>query len=236
MSRARGGPAPENSSHRAVPAAGRAAHDPEAKVTPETRTHRRTPAGRSLHALRLRFRVAVTLAALGAAAAIAQVGGSFNAHGSLTIGDPTYGRAYLNDDGSCSLSSIGTAVHYDVFELVVGVEGGVTDIAANLCTGTDFDSVLYFYQSPGGRPGAFDATAPCARLVAYDDDACGPASAVGRDDLARGVLTIVVTSFANGTTGDYGLAAVSETTYLKKFLFYSGFETGDLRTWSKGQP
>ena len=238
MSRARGRSALESSVHRAVPAAGRAAHDPEAKVTPENRTHRRTPAGRSLPALLSRLAALAALAALlasGAVPALAQ-GGPYFTDGTLTEADPTYHRAYLNGDGSCALSAVGTAVHYDVFELVLQAESQTTDLFASLCSGTDFDSVLSFYQRASGAPGAFDASAPCQRLIAYDDDACGPASAVGRDDLVRGVLTIVVTGYANSITGSYHLAAESNVSPVEKLVFYSSFETGDLRTWSKNQP
>jgi hypothetical protein len=200
-------------------------------VTPETRTHRGTPAGRSLPTLLHRFPTLLALAILGVAPALAE-GGTYRAVGSLTTEDPTFRRAYLNNDGSCSLSAIGTAVHYDVFELVLEADSAVTDVAAHLCVGTDFDSVLFFYQFPSGAPGAFDASAPCARLVAYDDDGCGPASAIGSRDLPLGVLTIVVASYANGTTGSYGLTADSDRSPLKTLVFYSGFETRDLETWS----
>lgn len=207
------------------------AHDPEAKVTPVNRTHRGTPAGRSLPAVFRRLFALVPLLASVSLPALAQ-GGPYATDGTLTEEDPTYQRAYLNGDGSCSLSTIGTAVHYDVFELLLEADSQTTDLYASLCTQTDFDSVLAFYQRPNGAPGAFDASAPCARLIAYDDDGCGPASRIDAEDLVRGVLTIIVTGYANTTTGSYHLAAESNFSPVDKLLFYCSFETGGLGTWS----
>jgi hypothetical protein len=46
----------------------------------------------------------------------------------------------------------------------------------------------------------------------------------------------VVTSFANGVTGPYSLGVSSQSSELGTFIFYSGFETGNLRTWSQRFP
>jgi hypothetical protein len=106
------------------------------------------------------------------------------------------------------------------------------DFAASLCQGAEFDTVLFLYQRPTGAPGAFYAEDPCARLVLYSDDYCGSASQVWSTALALGHVSVVVTSFANGQTGAYTLTADSALSQLQDFIYYGGFETGNLRTWS----
>ena len=96
--------------------------------------------------------------------------------------------------------------------------------------------MLYFYQRPDARPGPFDPTQPCLRLVAYDDDSCGAQSEISAQPLAAGHVVVAVTSYANGTTGDFRLEASSLTAALGDFLFYAGFERGNANTWSSIVP
>lgn len=173
-------------------------------------------------------RLLLPLLIAGASAAHAQ----WAADGALDGSDPTYRRPYLFE-GGCELSSIGTQVHWEAFELILDAPVP-SDLSADLCNaGTGFDTVLYFYQHTDARPGPFLAHAPCSQLVAYNDDACGGSqSEIALQALAAGHVTVVVTSFANGTLGDYHLDASSLTAALGDFVFYSGFELGSARTWS----
>jgi hypothetical protein len=149
----------------------------------------------------------------------------------LDAGDPTYHRPYLFET-ACELSSIGTDVRFEYYELIL-VSPVPSDLSADLCDGaTGFDTVLYFYQRPDARPGPFDPAQPCLQLVAYDDDSCDSQSEISNQALAAGHVVVVLTSFANGTTGDFRLEASSLTAALGDFLFYAGFERGNANTWS----
>ena len=190
---------------------------------PESRTPTRTPTA-------LAACVAAALLLALAPAAPAQTSDWLFA-GELLASEPTFNRPYLYQ-GVCYLSSVGTAVRFDVHEFILDDTVAPADFAASLCQGADFDSVLYLYQRPNGAPGAFYAEDPCARLVLYSDDYCGSASQVWSPALARGHVSVVVTTFANGATGAYTLTADSALSRLQDFIYYGGFETGNLRTWS----
>ena len=174
-------------------------------------------------------RLLVALALAGAGAAGAQ--GGWQAAGSLAAGDAIYRRPYLFE-GQCFLSSVGTQVYFDVYELILD-SAVPSDLSGTLCNpSTGFDTVLYFYQQ-AGPAGPFSAGNPCANLVAYNDDACGGAqSEIVGQALAAGKTTVVLTSYGNGVTGPYLLDATSLTAQLDDFIFHSGFETGNTRTWS----
>lgn len=192
-----------------------------------------TPRNRRRYApRRLRLRLAFALLALaaGAGLAVAQATGWLYS-GTLDDGDRTWRRPYLYA-GTCYLSSIGSAVFYDVHDVILDTAANPVDLSVSLCAGTSFDSVLYVYQRPDGRAGGFDPAAPCTRLIAYNDDYCGSASRVDSTALVPGHVTLVVTSFANGTIGGYGLVALSATAPLGDFVFANGFETADVLAWS----
>ena len=179
------------------------------------------------------IRSLLALAFAGATAAAAQ--GAWLTSGALAASDPVYRRPYLFE-GQCYLSSVGTQVHFDVHELIL--ESPVpTNLTAALCNPqTGFDSVLYYYQhtSPAGT---FDPANPCLHLVAYNDDACGGAqSQIFNHPLAAGHVSVVLTSFGNGVEGAYLLIASTTTAQLGDFIFYSGFETANTRTWSFSLP
>jgi hypothetical protein len=152
--------------------------------------------------------------------------------GALAASDPTYWRVYLDTGGQCLMSSVGSSVYYDIHELVLAEPAAPTDLIVSLCNTTAFDSVAYLYQFADGHPGPFNPANPCARLVAYSDDICGAQSQVSSLALVPGHVQFVVTSFANGTTGAYVALGFSAGSPLEDFIFYSGFETFDLRTWS----
>jgi hypothetical protein len=201
-------------------------------VTNEPRSDRSTPgrAARAAQPLRL------ALLALLSGAGGVEAQGSWQGSGALAASDPAFQRAYLFQ-GSCFPSSVGSAVRYDVHELILDNPTPPTQLTASLCGGgTSFDSVLFFYQHSNGAPGPFDPADPCLRLVSYNDDFCGAQSSTANAALAAGHLSIVVTSYANDTFGSYALAATSNDAELDPFIFYSGFETQDTRTWSSTAP
>jgi hypothetical protein len=192
---------------------------------PESRTPNRTPT-----ALALSVTAALLLALAPTVPAAAQTS-DWQLAGELLASEPTFHRPYLFE-GVCYLSSVGTAVRFDVHEFILDDTVAPADFAASLCQGAEFDTVLFLYQRPTGAPGAFYAEDPCARLVLYSDDYCGSASQVWSTALALGHVSVVVTSFANGQTGAYTLTADSALSQLQDFIYYGGFETGNLRTWS----
>jgi hypothetical protein len=192
---------------------------------PDSRTPRRTPT-----ALAAGFAAVLAVAAGGGSFAHAQ-SSDWMQVGALSTSDPTFNRPYLFQ-GVCYLSSVGTDVRFDVYEFRLDDAVAPADLLGSLCSGAAFDSVLYLYQRPAGEPGAFWELDPCARLILYSDDYCGSASLVWGNSLVLGDVTLVVTSFANGQVGDYTLTADSAGSHLQDFIFYSGFETGNARTWS----
>jgi hypothetical protein len=181
---------------------------------------------------RLRLRLAAAALALlgGAGLAGAQATGWLYS-GVLDTSDPTWRRPYLYA-GSCFLSSIGSAVRYDVHERVLDSATSTADLSVSLCAGTSFDSVLFLYQRPDGSPGGFSTSAQCTNLVGYNDDYCGSSSRIDSPALVRGHVTAVITTFANGETGGYGAVALSNAAPLGDFIFYGGFEMGNARDWS----
>jgi hypothetical protein len=184
-------------------------------------------------ARRLRLPLIATVVALlwGAGLAGAQSSGWYAA-GALDGSDPTWQRPYLFN-GQCYLSTVGSNVFYDVHELILDTPIRPIDLTASLCAGTQFDSVLFFYQRSDGHPGPFAPGSPCANLIAYNDDYCGSASRIDWPTLVPGVVAVVVTAFANGEAGAYQAWALSSVAHLGQFIFYGGFETGDSRTWSQ---
>jgi hypothetical protein len=198
-------------------------------VTTIRTPHRRTPAA----ARRRPLRRVLPLLLLGAALAGTAQAQDWSIDGNLVAGDLRWHRPYLAG-ATCLLSSIGTDVRYDVHELYLDDPAAPADLIANLCEVTEFDSVLYLYQRPSGAPGGFDPEAPCTRLLRYNDDYCGAQSRIGHLGLVPGYVTLVVTSFANGVTGPYRLSTFSDGSPLQDLVFYSGFETGTVRTWSRG--
>lgn len=181
----------------------------------------------------------VSLAVICPAAALAQA--DVTALGRLDAQDPVYQRAYIYQ-GNCYLSSFGTSVAFDVPELVLDVAAAPVDLVAQTCGSLlqsrpfILDTVLFLYQRADARPGAFDPDQPCANLIAYDDDFCGPHSSVSNGELSPGHVDVVVTTFLNGEAGPYSLGMDSDAAPLERFIFYSGFEQGDARSWTVSAP
>jgi len=179
---------------------------------------------------RLRWAAATLAWLIGAGLAGAQSTGWY-AGGTLDANDPTWQRPYLFA-GQCYLSTFGTDVPYDLYEIVLDTPTRPIDLALSLCSGTAFDSVLLLYQRADGAPVPFDDASPCTGLIDYNDDYCGTASRIDSRTLVPGHITAVVTGFRNTDIGDYGMFAFSNEAPLPDFIYYSGFETGDSRTWS----
>jgi len=81
-------------------------------------------------------------------------------NGDLSVADPTFNRPIAGSSRlTCTLSTSGTAVRYDTYTVLLA---GETDIRVIL--GTLVDSFVALYQ------GSFNPAAPCANLVAANDD------------------------------------------------------------------
>ncbi|HSM49809.1 MAG TPA: hypothetical protein VLA75_00250, partial [Thermoanaerobaculia bacterium] len=130
--------------------------------------------------------------------------------GELTAGDPTFNRP-VGFGGSCSLSGVGTAVHYDVYSFEL-LGPAPHDLFASLVGGTTMDTVMVFYQAAGGTQNPFNPAAGCANSVAFNDDfGSGLQSQISGTGLAAGWIDIVVTTFSNGTTGAYTMQVSSQS-------------------------
>ncbi|MER2598813.1 MAG: hypothetical protein ABTQ73_04790 [Caldilineales bacterium] len=130
--------------------------------------------------------------------------------GELTANDPLFNRP-VGSGGSCTLSGVGTAVHYDVYSYYL--DGTPPqDLFASLLGGTTLDTVMVFYQVPDGSQNPFDATQPCLNTVAYNDDFGGTLqSQISATGLAVGWVDVVVTTFDNGDTGPYTMNVTSQS-------------------------
>jgi hypothetical protein len=120
--------------------------------------------------------------------------------GSLSASDPTFSRAF--GFGPCGGALDGAAMHYDVYDLSVSVTGGF-DISITTVPPGSFDSFLTIYNGP------FDPANALTNCYAVDDDS-GPNVDSLLDNLLLNSGTqyfAVVTSFADGETGDYTLSA-----------------------------
>lgn len=122
-----------------------------------------------------------------------------NFPGTLTLAEPTFNRPLsMAQGGTCTLSGVGTAVHYRTHSFTTTTAGNVLvsiDPAdgASISPGTA-DTFLALYG-----PGGFNPASPCTNLIAADDD--GGAGFLSRIQttiaLAPGNYTAVFTSFDN---------------------------------------
>ncbi|MCW5851288.1 MAG: hypothetical protein KIT87_14525, partial [Anaerolineae bacterium] len=143
----------------------------------------------------------------------AQAIGTFS--GSIVTGDPTFQRPNaFTQGGSCSTSSTGAGVHYDVYEFQAL---SPATIMASLCAAgggaANFDSFVAVYQAPGGAQQPGFVPDACSGALAANDDFCGSASQVTAS-VAAGYFYVVVTQYATSSSlctgglcyGDYTLA------------------------------
>jgi hypothetical protein len=117
--------------------------------------------------------------------------------GTLSAADPTFNRPLsFSQGGSCTLSAVGTAVHYNVFSFTLF--GGPSSLTMSFVnadgaavTPTQADTFLALYGAAG-----FDPLAPCTNAIAANDDAVGTRSRITINN-ATGTYFGVVTSFSN---------------------------------------
>lgn len=124
---------------------------------------------------------------------------TLNFSGTLELADPVFNRPLsIAQGGSCALSGVGTAVHYDTYTYTTTTSGNVTisikpgDGATITPSGADTYIALY-------GPGGFNPASPCTNFIASNDDDGGSALSriVTTTPLAPGTYTIVFTSFDN---------------------------------------
>ena len=132
-----------------------------------------------------------TLAALAAVALVSSAQAAiFTTTGALTTSDPTFNRPL---DDLTGLSSVGTAVRYDVLHFVVGTSGEYTFVTTAM-----FDSFAVLY-SP-----TFSAAAPLGNAKAANDDLLGVTTSGFASSLTAGTnYFYVTTAFANNEMGAY---------------------------------
>ncbi len=123
--------------------------------------------------------------------------------GTLNSTLPTFNRTLaFAQGGTCSLSGIGTAVHYKTQQITLTSAANVT-VSFLTADGATFtpptgDSFLILYG-----PGAFNPATPCAGAIAANDDADAStflSKIVTTTPLAAGTYTIVATTYDNEPT------------------------------------
>lgn len=113
--------------------------------------------------------------------------------GELTTSDPVFNRPLT----ATLLSSVGTAVAYDVYDFHVSATGTYA-IESTAFNALGSDTFLYVYQ------GAFNPASPLTNLLALDDD-----SGVGALSLVNSALSagnqyhLVFAAYYNGDFGSY---------------------------------
>ncbi|MFZ1702149.1 MAG: Ig-like domain repeat protein, partial [Pyrinomonadaceae bacterium] len=124
-------------------------------------------------------------------------------NGTLDLADPTFNRSLsFSQGGSCTLSGIGTAVHYKTLSVPIAAPTNITlslvpADGATITPGTA-DTVMMLHG-----PGPFNPASPCTNAITANDDAVGVLSRVTTTTpLAAGTYTLVVTSFSN-TPADF---------------------------------
>jgi hypothetical protein len=139
-----------------------------------------------LHALAL-----ATAAVLGMGAAQAD---TIALTGAIALTDPTFNRPFLLG----TLSSVGTAVHYDAFSFI-GVSPGTYSFTMVSGPVASFDTFLALYA------GGFNPAAPLSNLMALNDDLAGSLTTSGFTFtlVATTVYTVVSTAYSNTGVGNY---------------------------------
>lgn len=113
--------------------------------------------------------------------------------GALTDSDPVFNRPFT----TFTLSAVGTATSYDVFNFHVTADGvySVQTLSASFGGG---DTFLGLYAN------AFDASSPLTNLLSVDDDSgTGLLSLISRSLQADIPYFLVVTSYGNNQFGTY---------------------------------
>jgi hypothetical protein len=127
---------------------------------------------------------------------------SFTFSGLLDTTDPTFNRSLsFNQGGNCTLSGVGTAVHFETFNFTLPGATNITfsTVLADGATITpaQADTFIALYG-----PGGFDPANACTNAIAANDDAAGFLSRIiTTTPLAAGSYTALFTTFANVPTG-----------------------------------
>lgn len=119
-----------------------------------------------------------------------------NFSGELTDSDPVFNRPL----SLLTLSSVGTAVSYDVFAFHVTADGtySMETTAAAFTNGGSDETYLTLYAN------AFDASSPLTNLLALDDDSGAGFLSLINESLQAGVeYFLVLSSYNNGQFGSY---------------------------------
>lgn len=119
-----------------------------------------------------------------------------NFSGELTDSDPVFNRPL----SLLTLSSVGTAVSYDVFAFHVTADGtySMETTAAAFNNGGSDETYLTLYAN------AFDASSPLTNLLALDDDSGAGFLSLINESLQAGVeYFLVLSSYNNGQFGSY---------------------------------
>ena len=113
--------------------------------------------------------------------------------GALTESDPVFNRPFT----TFSLSGVGTATSYDVFNFHVTADG-VYSMQTLSADTRNSDTFLALYAN------AFDASSPLANLLTIDDDAgTGFLSLISQSLQADVRYFLVVTTYDNAQFGNY---------------------------------
>lgn len=134
--------------------------------------------------------------------------------GFLGSGDPTFHRPSTSFP-PCNLSSSGTAVYYDFFQ--VDHPGGTMEITLQGSV-----DLLVFASYPEGL---FNPSSACDDIYAVAGCFSLPVTFEPPVDSPAGLYDFVVTTCYNGDGGDYIVTA-------SFYLFRDDFETGDNSAWS----
>lgn len=122
--------------------------------------------------------------------------------GTLDSTAPTFNRSLsFAQGGTCTLSTVGTAVRYvtRTFTLVAPANVTISAVAADgaSITPAQADTFLMLYS-----PAGFNPAATCTNAIAANDDAVGVRSRITTTTpLAPGTYTVVLTSFDNVPAG-----------------------------------
>lgn len=108
-----------------------------------------------------------------------------------TTGQPTWNRPIAGNPPT-SLSGVGTAVRYDVFQFNIDTSGSYS-----FNSSSPYDNYGFLYQ------GSFNAATPLANVIVGDDDSAGGSDYAFTTNLSTGTNYFLVSTGFDNTT-DFG--------------------------------
>ena len=136
------------------------------------------------------FKLAIAAVALASQAAFAA---PVTFSGALTATDPVFNSPF----SATALTTVGTAVAYDVYSFYVSANGAYSIEALGFLS-ANADSFLAVYKD------AFNRTSPLTNLVAFDDDSGVSALSLINTTFTSGTqYFLIFTSYGNGQYGSY---------------------------------